>query len=140
VTYHKIKALSVSVVCDASATCEQCSNGYRKTTGIALSATSSRVSNLEHVQLVKGLSDIRLSLHYCRLGPGPLQYHCILQKELFPLPPLGGRSKRYPLARVVFRPQLSHCFYDSRSLRTASPCPHASTNSVARELHAIPRS
>ena len=60
-TYHKIKALSVPVVCDASATCGQCSNGYRKITGIALSATSSRVSNLEHVQLVKGLSDIRLS-------------------------------------------------------------------------------
>ena len=92
-TYHKIKALSMSVVCDASAPCGQCSNGHHKTTGIALSATSSRVSNLGHVQHIEGLSGIRLSLHYCRLGPGPLQHHCILQKGLFPLPPLGGRRQ-----------------------------------------------
>ena len=76
-------------------------------------------SHSRHNQF-KGLSSIGLSFHYFRLGPGPL--HCILLKELFPLPPLGGRrgSGRYLLARVVIRPQLSHCSYDSPSLRTAS--------------------
>ena len=88
-TYHKIKALSVSVVCGASATCGRCPDGHHKTTGIAISASSSHVTLSRDVQL-KGLSAIRLSFHYCRLGPGPLQCHCILQKELLPLPPLGG--------------------------------------------------
>lgn len=91
-THHKIKALSVSVVCDASAARGQCTNGHHKTTGIVLAASETRVSIHGHVQL-KGLSVIKLSLHYCRLGPGPLQHHCILQKGLFPLPPLGGRRQ-----------------------------------------------